>query len=158
MIKERLVQVIELKGIAKEKFYKKIGSTSANFRGNARKTPLRSDIIENVLSEISDLSPEWLLTGKGAMLKTDTSNTEPLDTSEKVQYEEKIRLLENTLKDKEEIIKLLREQVDSLKKGDFDFSSCLDMLDMVAETSKEYAPNTQLKGEKTRKDYTKPHQ
>ena len=73
MIKERVVQVIEIKGIAKEKFFEKIGVTSANFRGNARKTPLNSTTIENILSEIPELNPEWLLTGKGSIFKENKS-------------------------------------------------------------------------------------
>lgn len=73
MIKERVVQVIEIKGIAKEKFFEKIGVTSANFRGNAKKTPLNSTTIENILSEIPELNPEWLLTGKGSIFKENKS-------------------------------------------------------------------------------------
>ncbi|MDV3559817.1 hypothetical protein CMU69_09720 [Elizabethkingia anophelis] len=69
MIKDRIIQVIEYKGIAKENFYKKIGMTSASFRGKAKETPINSTAIENILSEIKDLSPEWLLTGHGEMLK-----------------------------------------------------------------------------------------
>jgi len=72
MIKERVIKVIEYKGIPKEEFYKKIGMTSANFRGNAKKTPLNSSAIENILSEIPDINIEWLITGKGKMLKSDT--------------------------------------------------------------------------------------
>ena len=68
MIKERIIKVIELKGIPKEIFFKKIGMTSANFRGDAKKTPLNSTAIENILSEIPDLNPRWLLTGEGDML------------------------------------------------------------------------------------------
>lgn len=73
MIKDRIIQILELKGIAKEDFYKRIGMTSASFRGNARKTPLNSNAIENILSEITDLNSEWLLTGEGYMLKQDIS-------------------------------------------------------------------------------------
>lgn len=69
MIKDRIIQVIEYKGIAKENFYKKIGMTSGSFRGKAKETPINSTAIENILSEIKDLSPEWLLTGNGEMLK-----------------------------------------------------------------------------------------
>ncbi len=68
MIKERIIKVIESKGIPKESFFKKIGMTSASFRGDARKTPLNSTAIENILSEIPDLNPRWLLTGDGSML------------------------------------------------------------------------------------------
>lgn len=69
MIKERIIKLIEYKGVPKEEFYVKIGMTSASFRGNARKTPLNSTAIENVLSEIPDVNSEWLLTGNGEMLK-----------------------------------------------------------------------------------------
>lgn len=69
MIKDRIVQVLEFKRIPKENFYTKIGMTSANFRGDAKKTPLNSTAIENILSEIIDLNAEWLLTGNGEMLK-----------------------------------------------------------------------------------------
>ncbi|AQX86127.1 helix-turn-helix transcriptional regulator [Elizabethkingia bruuniana] len=71
MIKDRIIQVVEYKGIAKENFYKKIGMTSASFRGKAKETPINSTAIENILSEIQDLNSEWLLTGKGEMLKKD---------------------------------------------------------------------------------------
>ena len=69
MIKERIIQIVENKGIAKESFYSKIGMTSASFRGKAKNMPLNSNAIENILSEIPDLNAEWLLTGKGSMLK-----------------------------------------------------------------------------------------
>lgn len=71
MIKERIIQLIEYKEIPKEEFYVKIGMTSASFRGNAKSTPLNSNAIENILSEIPDVNSEWLLTGRGDMLKSD---------------------------------------------------------------------------------------
>lgn len=84
MIKERVIQIVELKGIAKEDFYVKIGMTSASFRGNAKKTPLNSNAIENILSEIPDLNAEWLLTGKGSMLKIESNSsiTKKIDNEE----------------------------------------------------------------------------
>ncbi len=76
MIKDRIIQLIEQKGIKKEEFFKKIGMTSANFRGKAKKTPLNSNAIENILTEIPDLNGHWLLTGKGEMLKDVTSDSQ----------------------------------------------------------------------------------
>lgn len=70
MIKERVIQIIDYKEIAKERFFEKIGMTSANFRGKAKETPLNSNAIENILSEIPDLNINWLLTGKGKMLNS----------------------------------------------------------------------------------------
>lgn len=69
MIKDRVIQILETKRIAKENFYKKIGVTSANFRGSAKKTPLNSNTIENILTEIPDVNPDWLITGQGSMLR-----------------------------------------------------------------------------------------
>lgn len=69
VIKERIIHLIEELGIPKEKFYQKIGMTSANFRGKAKYTPLNSNAIANILSEIPEVNPEWLITGKGTMLK-----------------------------------------------------------------------------------------
>lgn len=69
MIKERIIQVIENKRIAKESFYTKIGMTSASFRGKAKNTPLNSDAIKNILHEIPELDANWLITGKGEMFK-----------------------------------------------------------------------------------------
>jgi hypothetical protein len=70
MIKERIIRLIEYKEIPKEEFYVKIGMTSASFRGSAKSTPLNSNAIGNILSAIPDVNSEWLLTGKGDMLKS----------------------------------------------------------------------------------------
>lgn len=75
MIKERITQVLEYKNIPKESFYVKIGMTSASFRGSARKTPLNSTAIENILSEIPDINPGWLITGEGDMLIHEVNST-----------------------------------------------------------------------------------
>ena len=89
MIKERVIQLIEYKEIRKESFYKKIGVTSANFRGEAKKTPLNSSTIANILLEIPDVNAFWLLTGEGDMLKTDNLTSE----LKEIQSADKERLL-----------------------------------------------------------------
>lgn len=70
MIKDRIIQLIEFKGIAKESFYKKIGMTSASFRGKAKDTPINSNAIENILSIIPDTDLYWLISGKGNKVRT----------------------------------------------------------------------------------------
>ena len=69
-IKERVMQLLEYKHIAKENFFIQIGMTSANFRGNAKYTPLNSTAIANIFSIVPDVSLEWLITGEGAMIKS----------------------------------------------------------------------------------------
>ena len=66
-IKERVMQILEYKGIAKENFFTQIGMTSANFRGNAKLTPLNSNAIANIFAIIPDLNLAWLITGNGQM-------------------------------------------------------------------------------------------
>lgn len=66
-IKDRVVQVLEAQKIPKESFFKSIGMTSSNFRGDAKKTPLNSDAIANILSKLPQINALWLLTGDGEM-------------------------------------------------------------------------------------------
>ncbi len=77
MIKERIIELIEFKGLPKEKFYSDIGMTSANFRGTAKERPLNSNTIENIISVIPDVNIDWLLTGKEPMLKEDIPKALP---------------------------------------------------------------------------------
>ncbi len=73
MIKQRIIQILESQGIRKEEFYKKINMTSASFRGNAKKTPLNSNAIENILTIFPSVNATWLLTGKGEMFNDQKS-------------------------------------------------------------------------------------
>ncbi len=68
-IKGRVVELVKYKGITLESFFEMIGMTSANFRGSSKKRPLNSTAIENIFSLIPDVNLEWLITGKGEMLK-----------------------------------------------------------------------------------------
>jgi hypothetical protein len=68
-IKERILYLLEIKGIIKEKFFIEIGMTYGNFTGKAKKTPLNSTAIGNIFSKIPDVNLEWLLTGNGETLK-----------------------------------------------------------------------------------------
>ena len=72
MIKDRIVQVLEVKRVPKEKTIKELGVTSANFRGRAKETPINSDIIANIFAMFPDVNLEWLITGEGAMFKQPT--------------------------------------------------------------------------------------
>ncbi len=72
-IKERVLQIPEYKGIAKEDFFNSIDMTYGNFKGANKKRPLNSDALENILTKYPDVNSNWLLTGKGSMLKEESS-------------------------------------------------------------------------------------
>ena len=103
-IKERILYISELKNITREKFFKDLGMTYGNFTGKAKETPVNSNAIENILLKYDDINPEWLLTGKGEILKTNLQKTmkqasEPISSNElkKVEIKEISNLKWNDL-------------------------------------------------------------
>lgn len=68
-IKERVLQIAEYKGVAKEKFFEQLGVTYGNFKGEAKKKALSSDTLATIVSIYPDINTDWLLMGLGSMLK-----------------------------------------------------------------------------------------
>jgi transcriptional regulator len=68
-IKERVLYISENKGITREKFFDDLGITYGNFKGKAKEKALSSDVLAKIITKYPDINPEWLLTGKGDMLK-----------------------------------------------------------------------------------------
>ncbi len=67
-IKKRILKYIDYKGINKRKFYQL--TNIAN--GTLDKSSGLSEFgIEKFISTFDDINPEWLLTGKGSMIKSD---------------------------------------------------------------------------------------
>ena len=75
-IKERILQFIEIKRITKEYFCKRTGISYANLRGKSLFSEIGGSQIAEILSNFGEISPEWLLTGKGDMLKFGYKNDE----------------------------------------------------------------------------------
>lgn len=132
MIKDRIIEVLENKGIGKEDFYVKIGMTSASFRGKAKNTPLNSTAIENILSEIPDLNAEWLLTGRGEMCVTnDISETHALAPMEErllAMIKEKDAKIEEQAKE----IGRLEERIEALSKKSIGTTDVGDVICVAA--------------------------
>lgn len=75
-IKERILYYAKYQGIGIEKFLTSIDMTYGSFKGDAKKRSLNSDAIEKIYTTYPALNIEWLLSGKGEMLKNVTH--EPL--------------------------------------------------------------------------------
>jgi len=100
-IKERVVLLAEHKRVIKEDFFNKVGVTSANFRGKAKNTPLNSKTIENIFTVFPDISLEWLLTGTGNMLKSESADGSYNEIIKKQQEQiDNLILIINKLSDK----------------------------------------------------------
>lgn len=66
MITERILKLIDIKGITKYKFCKDLGFSNG-FLDKPRE--IGTDKYANILEYIPDVNPAWLLTGTGEMLK-----------------------------------------------------------------------------------------
>lgn len=108
-IKERILQIAEIKGIGKEDFFKNLKLSYGNFKGKAKTKALSSDSLAIIVTTYSDISPLWILTGEGdKFINNKHTITEERQRTEDFRYtiklqRDKIDLLEkeNTLLKKE---------------------------------------------------------
>lgn len=104
-IKQRIFKYLENQNIKKEFFYKKTDISPSNFKGKALESEIGGDKIANILSIFEDISPDWLLNGKGEMLR---DFTDP-----KLSYydmQERIRELKYTIELQKAFIEELRRK------------------------------------------------
>ena len=71
MIIERILQLIDFKKITKYKFCKDLGFSTA-FLDKQRE--ISTDKYSKILEYFPDVSPDWLLNGRGEMLKESRNN------------------------------------------------------------------------------------
>lgn len=74
-ILDRLKEYIDYKGITISAFEKSTGMSNASFGKQLKqKKAIGTDRLENIINTYPDISAEWLLTGEGPMLKTQSGN------------------------------------------------------------------------------------
>lgn len=73
-IKRRISQLPNILNVRKSIFFDKIGVASSGFRGDALNGDVYSDVIVRIVSEFPQVSIEWLLQGKGDVIKN-TNNS-----------------------------------------------------------------------------------
>lgn len=80
MILERLKEYIDYRGISVAAFERSIGMANASFGKSLKnKGAIGTDKLEKILSIYSEISPVWLMTGEGNMLKSPSSPSTPID-------------------------------------------------------------------------------
>lgn len=122
-ISERIKQYIDYKGFSIMRFEKQIGAGNNSIGTSIkRNTNLTGDLLSKILNTFQDINTEWLLTGRGEMLKSKVlnNNLEPEDNFEEIQdltdvalYD--IQLSEEKLKNANKRIEILEELVESYK-------------------------------------------
>ncbi len=123
-IKARLLQFIEQKDITKESFFAATGVKRANFSGSNAESEIGGEKIIKILTTYPDLNADWLLLGKGSMLRdggighvqngnSNTIDRSPIhvNTSDEVdRLKSEVKHLEELLAAKDEIINLLKNK------------------------------------------------
>lgn len=79
-IKDRVVEYLKIKGITKQDFCKETGISYANMVGNSLKSELGGEQISSIFMKYPNINPDWLLLGKGNMLRG-SDQTEPSNTT-----------------------------------------------------------------------------
>lgn len=123
-IKQRILKYIDFKGFEKKYFFENLSISSSNFRGESLKSEISGDVIAKILTLYSEINPEWLLTGKGKMIREDQEESnkvnEPQVVYQKVSIEYELRkqiiLLEENSSLKSDLIKQLNNEIERLKK------------------------------------------
>lgn len=123
-IKARILQFIDNQKIAKEKFCTQVGIDSSNLRGITLESDPNARIIAKILTEFPELSPDWLLIGKGEMLRSEQNYDTPSNIASleaKVMKNEKDRQCweltecERKLREREEYIICLHEKISKMQ-------------------------------------------
>jgi len=78
----RIKQYLDFKGISNRQLELSTGMSNGSFSSQLKKNKtIGVDRLENILNTYDDINPEWLLTGKGSMLRqTKVSKTSNINS------------------------------------------------------------------------------
>jgi hypothetical protein len=115
LIRDRISEFLIYKGITRYKFYKLTGLSNGFLDKDGA---INSDNCEKICTCFPDLNPEWLLVGRGQMIKIDNSESNPTPASEKDGKSAYSELLLNKIVELSSENTLLKQENESLKKQD----------------------------------------
>lgn len=139
-IKLRILQFLEIQKFGKYSFYNKIGLSASNFAGKSLESALSSTKISEILHIFPDLNPDWLLLGKGQMLRTDSTT----ETTSLTQLDNPSNPLDNPDKHiielQDKLIKQLEHRIETIESENDNLR--IEIAELQKQLKKKVATNT----------------
>ena len=110
IVKQNILQIIEIKGLTKYEFYKKTRITRGVLDQN---NGMSEDNIARFLAYFTDIDANWLLTGEGSMYR----DTAVMSGTAPPARDEIIQLLRDKIDNQQKIIDLLEDKIERLTGG-----------------------------------------
>jgi len=139
--KKNILEYIESQKLSKKSFYESIGMSESNFKGKGLNSEIGSDKIGKILTIYPDINAEWLLTGKGNMLKgvqddyiDEVVPPDSLNEPNESFYKRYVRSLEISNELTKENYSLISSIRDWIKKQDDFVGECFSVEDNEGNT------------------------
>lgn len=113
VIKERILQYLDFKGITKYKMYQETGITNGVL---SQKNGLNEENILKFLSVYQDISLEWLFYGKEPLLKNTQQASKDAACTNCIEKERIIEAQKSTISTQKEFISSQNAQIQDLRK------------------------------------------
>jgi hypothetical protein len=136
-IKKRILQYLDYKGVSQYEFYKNTGVTRGVLTQN---NGISEENITRFLAFFGDISPNWLLTGEGDMLKSSSKispSGAPVPAPEQSdqlpgtecqlckEKDERIKDLQKMVKFQSDTISSILQQIEPIHKQDSDLDDTI---------------------------------
>jgi len=114
----RIKQFSENKNVTINALERLIGASKGVLsRALNQNTDIQSKWLTQIVENYPDINSEWLLTGKGSMLKTgELPSSEQCTACASTNTEERIQELKLTIETQRDLIHMLKEQLNKYKK------------------------------------------
>lgn len=115
---DRIFQYLDFKGLKYAPTEKILGLSNGYLgKMRARGASIGSEVIEKIVLHYKDINPEWLLSGKGSMIRGSVNYTMPDNSNYVSEPCPQCELRNKLIAQQEETIELLKYKIDRLSRA-----------------------------------------